>query len=443
MIRSAITLSLATVIALLSVTYSPKPYAFASCSGCFAAGQKFGYSQSCTTCTQAGEAAMQIIDRSIERSQERLYLATGMQDPSGTSMIGFPHLANLVRSSTSKQTNNLRDALDTTTQKLTKELSEVPFTSNTIENEQLKGEAARDYSEDTEQAIKRGSGRSESIPSQMEAITDYRTGTGSLLPDQSQEDSGATDNADQNGEDSPSDFSATQDREQAKVRQIQGLTEKLRENDESTFSELNASLLTADRNRILGNTPTDEDDYSQEQKANLYLKLQSGTHVSNAASRLGGNGANNTSEMDSTVGNAINDMRFRTAIAVQDRYLRMRKLHSKSRGMGEYMREAMPEAAVVMGDNERFDVPSENEGDIMSDEAFMGLTSTYRSRSPQWLAKAGADGKYAIRESAMIEAERLYTKYQRWQAKRELNMMLAQVLAMELAENRPGSDTNQ
>lgn len=423
-------LALTLVFSGFTPVTTPKAHGVASCAACYASGYTKGYGTACTTCESAGSSAMQIIDKALIASEQAILASTGMSNPSGTN--GFPLLYRTIKSSNQMQTGNLRDALDTTTKMLAKEIRRIPSTRQKIDSEQLNGKAAPDYDTTTDQAIKRGAGYSQPTPSSMGQIQDWRSGEAVLA---SLEDADRDSDQPSQQNKKATNTSNVADPERKQVRQVHDLMKTLRKNDDTTFSELNANLLVSDRNRILGNSPTDSDDYSQQDKAQLYLQLLAGTDVSNVDALLEGDGFRSASQTDQIVNQAVDDMKLNTALAVQDRYVRMRQLHPKSLGMGTYMREAMPNAAVVMGDSERFDVPSDKQGDMMSDEAFMSLTSTYRSRSPQWLAKVAADSNYAVRSAARIEAERLYIKFQRWQTKREINMMLAQLLASRLKQS--------
>ncbi|TBW57446.1 hypothetical protein EZI54_07240 [Marinobacter halodurans] len=404
-------------------------------SPAYAMGGEFaaGFQAGCLACLQIGIQAQNIIRQSIQASQKTLYSATGENTPGG--QVGFPMLERTIKQASEKQTANLRDAFDTAGQRISQELRQVPFTKAKIDSEQLNGAAAPNYDPTTEQEVKRSVGRDPDLPSAMSAIESLLRGDRALAPLNDDDSASEDDKSDERG-----NIKNLGNPDAARTAQIHSLTEALRENDGSTFAELNAGLLVEDRNRILGDKAVGDDEYSQQQKADLYLQLLAGKETSSARATLNGDNLKSLAGLRSAVNQNINDMGKLTLMQVMDHYAQMRRLHPKGYGLGAYMRKSMPNAAVVMGNTDRFDVNGdEKKADLMSDEAFMALTSAYRSRSPSWMAKVAADGDYAAREATMIAAERLYVKYQRLKAKREINMMLAMLLGKQLQTEEPGN----
>jgi hypothetical protein len=73
----------------------------------------------------------------------------------------------------------------------------------------------------------------------------------------------------------------------------------------------------------------------------------------------------------------------------------------------------------------------------ISDEGFLRMMGTRRPRDQYWLAIVANDARFAAQELAQMEAEHLYIKYQKYLAKRDLNLALSQVVSKLLQRERP------
>lgn len=121
------------------------------------------------------------------------------------------------------------------------------------------------------------------------------------------------------------------------------------------------------------------------------------------------------------VDSKVDDMRFDIIYAVWNRYADMRKPKYETvdsvEAMLEYTAGEQPEAGV-------------------SDEYLLMLNSTYRTQSEKWKSEIARDSQFGALEVAEIERDQLHLAYRRWEAKRDINLLLSQLLGAELRAER-------
>jgi hypothetical protein len=125
--------------------------------------------------------------------------------------------------------------------------------------------------------------------------------------------------------------------------------------------------------------------------------------------------AQTLADLDLGTQGRIRYLRQSISAAIVGRHTDIRRAHRASLGGEDYIKEALGQ---------------ETDGPI-SDEEFMNLLATRRVKDDKLIAVNAVSSRLAAQQLAQMEAEHLYIKYQRYLAKRETNLALAQILASQ------------
>jgi len=388
------------------------------CSACFAAG----YTSGCALANADCQAGMAMIRTALTVSERAMLAATGMEP--NTGLIGFPALASAISASEATTTRNIVETLDWSKERISHALRQVPETQNTIDVERKTGAGAPRYDRDGKAIIDRGVEYDIPAPSGLKAALNWRLGGGTLTtsinvaPD---------DLADKHVPPPRSaiDLSGRPLDQVSKstiAKTFQQLADSRPETERGaggTFNigELvNGGLLLADSNSTLSH----DGEFSPSAMADYYLQLSVSDSISPALALS--SEATGPSVITEFTRAQVHDFRYSMVYGVLSRYTDLRKPKYEPSQSVAYMHD-------MIG----FPAPSAQ----ISEESILELSSTYRVKSSAWREKIAVDSQYAARELVAMEADLLNIKYRRWQARRDLNLMLAQLLAAELRDDAP------
>lgn len=144
-----------------------------------------------------------------------------------------------------------------------------------------------------------------------------------------------------------------------------------------------------------------------------YLSADAPTYASEIAKS-----ANTPAELQYAVDGEISNIQLSLSMAVLDEQIKLRRPRSSTTGADAFLASAMGEE------------PDENSS---RDDFFYRLTH-YRQRDPAWVGRMVIDHDYALAQQVQMEAEQLAVKFERWKTKRQSNLLLAQAVAKEIAQ---------
>lgn len=382
------------------------------------AGFAAGYAAACGLCDGAIEGAFAIVDASITASEQVLLESMGMGASMGTGTVGFPMLQATVESASGKETKQIVQALELATKQIAQEVRTLPIKQQKHILEQTLGESAIAHTEDWKKDIEAGMtfnlGGDSSLGYGWQFLTGQRPILGSDMSANQRASSSVSDQ--QMTKAAARATIATNVKNTTRTAQSQALrSAKIAAHDKGArlFELLGGNLLISDKYTTIKEGSIEDD--------NLDLLAQlSISDIPSTADAVQMTATTNA-EIDSVVDDKVNRMGMSIPMAIQDRYVRMRRAHGTSIGAEEYMLSAIGEQV---------------NGPI-SDEGFLRLMGTKRVRDSRWLAITAVDARFATQELAQMEAEHLYIKYQKYLAKRDLNFALSQVVAKFLQKERP------
>lgn len=400
----------------------------ASASPGYAAGFKAGMTFACNSCASATNSAMMTIDAAITASETTILAATGVAPPN--PMVGFPALSDTISGSTGQQTDQLVNALEVFTKSIRSEIRNLPAYHAELESNTklVQGEFIGDKQSCA--AVNYGTAQGEQGASSL--ATGFRFLQGASL------ESGSGGSGSNGGSGSGSNLGAGIDAtmapdkaasalinnlsEQANARirqQLRTLRENADAPDASAAALLKPSLLLSQDSLVLSE---DEDDTGLSDSERMDLLMQYLVADRPSAERFLESAASSPAMMNAAAEESIVTMESSLAMAVLDKMIKGRRKQASSLGSEEYLRE-------VMADQD----PS----GAASDDEFIYLTTHYRINDPAWIAKIELSEDYATKQLAQMEAEHIALKYKRWSLKRDINLMLSQILANQLEEERP------
>lgn len=379
-----------------------------SCGACF----RGGWNAACNTCAGATNAAMSTISLAITASETAILAATGMVPPN--PMVGFPALQDTVNGAISQQTQSLVSVLDASQKNIINVIQQLPAnrimteTNRKLVQSEILGTAesgcrAADY------------GQASGLRGRSSLATGWQWVRGDDFADPSSRESGDPI--------TPAEGVAalnTSLDSQASTRigqQLRQMRENAGDPSASASTLLKPWLLTSDSSRVLSDEP---DDYgiSDSERMDYLIQLLNSDRPS-AAPFLEA-AASTPIAMKLAAREQVVDMESGLAMAVMDKLIKSRQKHPVSIGSESYLR-------AVMADSEL---------QLVSDDDFTYLTSQYRAHDPQWVAKVDLSDEFAIKQYAQMEAEQLAHKFKRWVLKRDTNLLLSQIVANAIEEER-------
>lgn len=380
----------------------------ASCGACF----RGGWNAACNTCAGATNAAMSTISLAITASETTILAATGMVPPN--PMVGFPALQDMVNGSLSQQTKSLVDVLDASQKNIVNVIQQLPAnrvmmeTNRKLVQAEILGTAeagcrAADY------------GQASGLRGASSLASGWRWVQGDDFIDPTNRAPGDPI--------SPSEGAAALNTNldaQASTRigqQLRQMRDAAGDSQASASNLLKPWLLLADSSRVLSDVP---DDYGLSDADRMDHLIQLLNSDRPSAAPFLKVSASTPSAMKLAAREQVVDMESGLAMAVMDKLIKSRQKHPVSIGSEDYLR-------AVMADDDL---------EVVSDDDFTYLTSQYRAHDPQWIAKIDLSDEYAIKQYAQMEAEQLAHKYKRWVLKRDTNLLLSQIVANVIEDER-------
>lgn len=387
----------------------------------YALGLKTGIAQTCVMCEGAMANAFTAINQSIVVSEQVIGRAINDGIYRTAAPIGFPMLQTVIQTTTATDAANIVGALDAMLVKVGKEVRNLPMHSQQLE-EASKAPFVQAQSE--RGCVSATYGQNAGGPTRSSLgwgwqWLNYGTFANSLnqgggngaveippLTDEQAVAQIAIDGDARARQEINADFQALKERAVAAGQP----------DDVSIMDILNPAILVSNRYRSLG-TEKDEYGMSDDERADFliqYLSMDAPSYaegIMKASTTMAG--LNTGTEL------SIGDMSMGSSMAVLDDHIKMRRKQGISYGGESYLANAMGEAETV------------NSG-----ESLLYQVTHYRQRDPEWVAQVAVDDRYALSQAVQMEAEHLWVKYERWVQKRNSNLMLAQVLANQLKQER-------
>jgi hypothetical protein len=387
------------------------------------AGFGAGYAAACGVCDAAIQSAFTIVDSSIIASEQILLESMGMGASMATGAVGFPMLQSTIESTTGQQTQQIVTALELATKQIANEVRTMPMKQQSHVFQQTLGEAAIRHTEDRKAQIDAGKtfnlGGDSSLFNGLEFLRGKMPVIGSDLSANQRANrtlAGGGGSTNSMTDQQALSQVATNVRNSTRISQSQALKlarQAAEDEDASLYEVLGGNLLISDKYTTIEEGSLEDDNLDLLSQ----IALADLPSTADATQQL----ASTNAEINRVVDDKINRMSMTIPMAIQDRFVRMRRAHEGSLGAEEYMLSAI---------GEQVDGP-------VSDEEFLRIMGVKRSRDARWMAIVANDDRFAAQELAQMEADHLYIKYQKLLAKRDLNMALAQVVSKILKKERP------
>lgn len=382
------------------------------------AGFSAGYTAACGVCDSAIGTAFNVVDSSIIASEQVLMESMGMGASMATGAVGFPMLQSTIDGSTGKQTQQIVKALELATKQIAQEVREIPKTQQVHKLQQTIGEAAISHTQDTCKGIDAGTtfnaGGSSSLPYGLSFLNGRSAVIGSDMS--ANESATSTTSGGQMSQRQAITTVATNVKNSTRIAQGQAIDivrTTAEDQDLNLFEVIGGNLLISDKYTTIKKDSIEDDNLDL--MAQLVIADLPSTADAVQATATTGAATNEVVE------SKLNRMVMTVPMAIQDRFVRLRRAHTSSLDAEGYMLSAI---------GEQLDGP-------LSDEGFLKLMGTKRVRDNRWLAITSTDDRFATQELAVMESEHLYLKYQKYLAKRDINFALSQVLAKSLQKERP------
>jgi|AntRauTorcE11898_2_1112593.scaffolds.fasta_scaffold05144_2 hypothetical protein len=386
------------------------------------AGFSAGYTAACGVCDAAIGTAFQAVDASIIASEQVLMESMGMGASMASGAVGFPMLQSIIDGSTGKQTQQIVKALELATKQIAQEVREIPGTQQVHKLQQTVGKAAISHTQDSCKGIDAGTTFNAGGSSSLSYGLSFLNGRSAVIGSDMSANENATNTT--SGTTSGGQISqrqaitavATNVKNSTRIAQGQAIDivrTTAEDQDLNLFDVIGGNLLISDKYTTIKRDSIEDDNLDL--MAQLVIADLPSTADAVQATATTGAATNQVVE------SKLNRMGMTVPMAIQDRFVRLRRAHTSSLDAEGYMLSAM---------GEQLDGP-------LSDEGFLKLMGTKRVRDNRWLAITAVDDRFATQELAVMESEHLYLKYQKYLAKRDLNFALSQVLAKSLQKERP------
>lgn len=388
-------------------------FAFGSCAPCFQSGFQFA----CATCASATNGAMATINGAIAASETAILAATGVVPPNPA--VGFPALSDTISGSTGQQTDQLVSALEAFGKSITTQIKSLPAYRAEMENNTKLAQSQFLGAKQSCAAVNYGIAQGATGESSLG--TGFRFLQGASLAANNEDGIGAgIDNSMSSAEASAALISNISRQAAAHVgSKLRVLRAQANRPDVGATELLEPSLLLSQDNLVLSEE-ADETGLSESEKMDLLIKYLTVDRPS--AERFLQSSASTPAALNKAAEESIIAMETSLSMAVLDKMIKGRRKLAGTVGSEDYLREVVANRA-----------PS---GAASSDE-FTYLTTHYRINDPEWIAQIELNEDYAVKQIAQMEAERLALKYKRWSMKRDINILLSQIVANKFAEERP------
>jgi len=388
-------------------------------------GYAAGFATACAICDGAIVSAFSVVNTAIISSEQVLMESIGMGVGGQTGAVGFPMLQVTIESAEAQQTKQVVTALELATKQIAAEVRALPVIQRELERQHTVGEFAPNQREERKQQIKAGTafnmGGNSSLSAGLSFLRGERAVIGSDLSANQRASSTISNSGGNSSSPSISDSQAlgrvaSNVKNSTRIAQSQVLKKaRTAAEDEgaSLYELLGGNLLISDEYTTI------KEDSQENDNLDLLAQLSSADlpSTADAVQQI----ATTSAEVNRVVDDKISRMSMSIPMVIQDRYIRMRRAHETALGGAEYMLSAI---------GEQVDGP-------ISDEGFLRMMGTRRPRDQYWLAIVANDARFAAQELAQMEAEHLYIKYQKYLAKRDLNLALSQVVSKLLQRERP------
>jgi len=400
------------------------------CAACFASG----CAVSCTITGTAQTSAFGVVQAAIALSEQIIFESTGYGALGATGMVGFPSVVSTISASEANQTGSLVTAIEAAATTIATEIRRAPVNRELYESATRQGAVVPSRARETCSALDLGSTfdiggirRTESVRGWIEdgAKLGGVANPIRVFPSVRDEDGNINPQAVQ----ARLIGSASNERLANVLNAAIGpIRDKARNEGKSVTDYLSAAYWIDDNYRTIPRNPSDP--LSSDQLSALVLQLLTASRPSTAEAQRAA--ATTTADLQSASVAEINDMRLSVPAAITERFLRLRNAHDAKLGAEDYMKQAMGEM-----DPNALNINPE------SDEGFMYLMANHRVRSSDWAARVAVNSPfdlcqdYATCQIVQTAAERLYTKYQTYLAKKDFNLALAQALATKLEYEKP------
>lgn len=412
-------LGVVTVLGGVALLVSPDD-AEAGCKSCYGAG----YASADICCNFAITSAFATVNGAIVASEHTLLEAMGMGTNMALGTVGFPGLQTTVEVSEGQATKTIVDTIELMAKHLTMEQRRLPAAQQAIKAERERGAAAVTFPDITGanarmgQALGAGGGNSAPAITQFLMSTSGKLLYGDALRSQlpNSEAPAGLPTREEVQASLPRDVVNRAKASQAQL--FQELEAWAEEHDKVLYEELNAGILI-DKEHVTIKSPEDESsDLSSGQmptsdKLDIVVQLLTDSRPEGFQALE--QGARSITALNLASEGKVRYMRQSIVAGILGRTTNMRRAHKGSLGGEKYIKEAL---------GEELDGP-------ISDEEFMELLATRRVKDPKLIAINAVSSRIAAQDLAQMEAEHLYIKYQRYLAKRDTNLALAQILASQ------------